>query len=125
MGDFEFKGSSESTSWDNTDSDYIELKEANLRNVLNTHYNDIENYCTSKGNWLAPFGIFFTLLITLATADFKNISTYMSTEMVKGMIFTLAVFAAAWFIATIVFNKSKKNNFKKINELVDEIKGKK
>ncbi len=52
----------------NTKSDFIEITEDKLENILLKHLNNL----SKARSWITPVSLFFTILIALLTADFKD-----------------------------------------------------
>ena len=124
MSNNQYGSSTGSTLWSNTDTDYIEVSEANLRNVLNTHFSTIEKQCSIKDNWLAPFGIFITLTITMMTASFESINEYLNQDTIKGMVLLLTVAVGLWLLIAGWKAIFKKSDVKEIDDLIKDIRGK-
>ena len=81
----------------NTETKIIKITEDKLINILQNH----DNIWKKKGKWLTYFGIFITLLITIATANFKDIFDIKSHYWHASFVIALLIFGwllicAAW-----------------------------
>lgn len=70
----------------------------------------------SKRSWIAPLGIFTTILVTLSTTTFKNVG--LNAEIWRDIFIFVAGVALLWLVLSI--NEARKS--KKIEDFYEELK---
>lgn len=96
----------------NTSSEVITITQDKLRIAL------MENseIFRSRDAWIAPLGIFLTLLVTLVTTDFKD---FLLEKSVWKAIFYLALFASLWWLANEFRSRPAANT---VDSLINKLK---
>lgn len=100
----------------NVKSNLIEITEDKLENILLKHLGKVHK----RRAWITPFGVAFTVLITILTSDFKEF-VGIKKETWQAIFFLLLVASLFWTIYAIVeaISVAKKSNSR---YLINEIK---
>lgn len=100
----------------NTQTDLIEITEDKLENIL---IKFLADYRTSNA-WLTPLGLFLSFLITILTAEFKDLLK-IPKETWLAIFYLLMALSFAWtiFSCCVALYKYKKT---KISHLITKIK---
>lgn len=100
----------------NTKTDFIEITEDKLENILNKFLRDFKN----ASGWLTPLSIFITILITNLTADFKEFLS-VSKETWHAIFYLSLVLSFVWFVVKLI-SAIKNRKRIKIEYLISKIK---
>lgn len=103
----------------NTKSDIIQITEDKLKNILK----DFVIRVKKVNDWLIPFSIELTLLITFLTTDFSKDFLSISKTTWSGIFKLLFIIFFLWLIVA-VSNAMRNRNKTSIGYLLDEIKNK-
>ena len=100
----------------NTKTDFIEITEDKLENILTKFVQDIKK---STG-WLTPLSIFLTILVVHLTTEFKDFLT-IPKEVWSAMFYLCLAISLCWFFSKIIhaFKTKKKTD---IQFLINKIK---
>lgn len=101
----------------NTDTHLIGVTEDKLHRILKDHQQRI---LTSR-DWIAPLGVFVSILITLLTSSFQNI-LFIKAEHWQIIFFTGLCFSLYLTLKSIIISLKKRPMT--VNELVKTIAGK-
>jgi hypothetical protein len=96
----------------NLDQDVIQITEDKLRLILNQHLDQIEQ----KQAWIAPLGVFLTIVLTLTTASFKD--AFLSASVWDAIFIVSAILSIAWLIKT----SYRAFNSPSVDDVVEKIK---
>lgn len=100
----------------NTKTDFIEITEDKLENILIKFLKDIKD----SSGWLTPLSIFITILIVHLTSIFKEFLS-IPKEIWCAIFYLGLVISFTWFIYKVIF--AIKNRHKiKIEFLINRIK---
>jgi hypothetical protein len=105
--------------YSNTQSDYIEITEDKLRLILIDFIIQVKK----SQDWLIPFSIFLTLLITFLTTDFSKDFLSIS-KTTWAIIFWLVFFASIIWLGVSLFNCLINRKTVKLDNLLETIKNK-
>ena len=100
----------------NTKTDFIEITEDKLENILIKFIGDFKN----ASGWLTPLSIFLTILITNLTADFKEFLSIPKATWSAIFCFALAI-SFIWFIVKGITAIKKRDKIK-VDYLIRKIK---
>ncbi|MEB9335639.1 hypothetical protein P4J17_06530 [Bacillus cereus] len=87
---------------------------------LNLHLSNYKKRLEKKQSWIAPISIFFTLLATLLTANFKDAMSLSANTWQALFIFS-AIGTFIWFLTTLKYLFSKNTS---VEDMVNELKEK-
>ena len=100
----------------NTKTDFIEITEDKLENILIKFVNDLKSSIV----WSTPLSIFITILIVLLTAEFKDFLS-ISKDVWQAIFYLILGVSFFWFVYAVY--KAVKNKDKvKIENLIRKIK---
>lgn len=100
---------------ENLDHTLIKISEEKLRLVLN----DYEESVQSRNSWLAPLGVFLTLLTAIITTDFKT--AYFSKDTWEAL-YVIGTLGSLFYFAKAIYKQSKNNVT--LDNLIEKIKNK-
>lgn len=101
----------------NTKTDFIEITEDKLENILMKYITILKK----TKNWITPFSIFLTILITILTADFKKEFLGID-QFIWSAIFYISLFISGLWLIADLYNLLKYNKKSKIECLIKTIK---
>jgi nitrogen regulatory protein PII-like uncharacterized protein len=96
----------------NVGQNLIVITEDKLRLCLSESLKKIER----KYSWVAPTGVFLTILLSLITADFKNLG--LSADTWKAVFIIAAILSLAWLVYSIIQSTKAET----IDNVVEKIK---
>ncbi len=97
----------------NTSQEVIITTEDKVQLCLTNHLKRMEK----KRDWIAPLGIFLTIVITFFTTSFKSVGSF-SVDTVKALFVISGVLSFAWLFKSVITAwKSEK-----IEDIVQELK---
>lgn len=100
----------------NTKTDFIEITEDKLENILIKFLKDLKN----ASGWLTPLSLFLTILVANLTSNFKDFLSI--SKEIWCAIFYLGLFLSfIWFLYKLIWVIKNRNKVK-IESLINKIK---
>jgi membrane protein insertase Oxa1/YidC/SpoIIIJ len=103
----------------NVKSDLIHITDDKLRNILNDFIPNVKK----SNDWVTPFSIGLTLLITFLTTDFSNDFLGISKSIWSVIFIIVFIVSLIWLIISIA-NYYRLRKITKIEFLINKIKNK-
>lgn len=99
----------------NVDQELIQITEDKLRLILKDHLASV----ALKGDWIAPVGVFVSVLTTFCTAKFDSFIG-LGPDFWKALFALVGLFSVGWFCITL----SKRRKVMTLDAFINKVKNK-